>query len=186
MIPSFLILSAVWFISEVILARKKSLSAGARGFDRSSLSILWITIIISVSLGVYFSFGKSGSIDNDQWLFRFGGQIIIFLGLVIRWNAIIELKRFFTVKVAIQQNHRIVSTGVYRHIRHPAYLGSLISFAGLGLFFTNWISFIIVFIPILASFLYRINVEEKVLVTAFGDEYIEYSERTERLIPWLY
>ena len=75
---------------------------------------------------------------------------------------------------------------MYRFVRHPAYTGSLLSFLGLGLAFNNWLSLGLIFIPVLAAFLYRIKVEEKVLRGAFGRDYESYSAETARLIPWIF
>ena len=178
--------SLFWLGSEIILSRiKRSLSTDAR-FDRSSLRVLWITIFISVNLGVVLSFQRVGYFGGGSTLFPIVGIVAIVAGLIIRWIAIFSLKRQFTVDVAITKDHRIVSEGLYRFVRHPSYTGSLLSFLGLGLSFANIFSLVVIFPPICAAFLYRIHVEEKALVTAFGDEYVRYRNSTRRLIPWIY
>jgi protein-S-isoprenylcysteine O-methyltransferase Ste14 len=106
--------------------------------------------------------------------------------LVMRWLAILSLGRLFTVDVAIMQNHHVVRRGIYKWIRHPSYSGALLSFLGLGTAFSNYFSIAVIFVPICAAFLYRIQVEERALLAAFGDEYREYCATTRRLIPWLY
>jgi protein-S-isoprenylcysteine O-methyltransferase Ste14 len=111
---------------------------------------------------------------------------LIVAGLTIRWRAILTLKRQFTVDVSIRKDHRIVKTGIYRLIRHPAYAGSLLSFFGLGLFFTNYLSLIVIFLPICSAFLYRMTIEEKILVATFGEEYRDYYRTTKRLLPGVY
>jgi protein-S-isoprenylcysteine O-methyltransferase Ste14 len=50
----------------------------------------------------------------------------------------------------------------------------------------NWVSFIIIFFPILFAFIHRINIEERALVSSVGEEYIEYMRETKRLIPKTY
>ena len=178
--------SAIWLGSEIILSRmKRSLSTDAR-FDKSSLRILWTTIFVSVNSGVLLSFQRVGYFGGGSSVFPILGIIVIICGLLIRWIAIFSLKRQFTVDVAITKDHRIISEGIYRFVRHPAYAGSILSFLGLGLCFANVISLLLIFPPICAAFLYRIRVEEKALVDAFGDEYIRYCESTMRLVPWIY
>jgi len=108
------------------------------------------------------------------------------LGLLIRWTAILTLRKYFTVDVSILPGHQIVKKGLYKYIRHPAYAGSLVSFLGLGLAFSNWLSSIVIVVPILTAFIYRIQVEEQALIQAFGDEYLDYSNTTKRLIPKIY
>jgi protein-S-isoprenylcysteine O-methyltransferase Ste14 len=181
-----IIVSALWLGSEIILSRvKRSLSTDAR-FDKSSLRILWVTIFMSVNIGVVLSFQRVGYFGGGSSVFPIVGLVVVICGLVIRWIAIFSLRRQFTVDVAITKDHRIVSEGIYRVVRHPAYAGSILSFLGLGLCFANIISIVVIFPPICAAFLYRIRVEEKALVDAFGDEYISYCKSTKRLIPGVY
>jgi protein-S-isoprenylcysteine O-methyltransferase Ste14 len=111
---------------------------------------------------------------------------MIALGLAIRWIAIVSLGRMFTVDVAITRGHRLVRGGIYGVIRHPSYAGSLLSFLGLGLAFSNYLSAATIFIPICIAFLYRIHVEERTLAATFGDEYRDYCASTKRLIPGLW
>ena len=57
---------------------------------------------------------------------------------------------------------------------------------GMGPAFANWISFILIFFPILLAAFYRMLVVEAVLRIAFGEEFDDYSSKTKRLIPWIY
>ncbi|MGA9118248.1 MAG: isoprenylcysteine carboxylmethyltransferase family protein, partial [Bacteroidota bacterium] len=106
--------------------------------------------------------------------------------LLVRWLAILSLKRQFTVDVSIAEDHRIIRTGMYRFVRHPAYAGSLLSFLGLALCFSNYVSMVIIFVPICLAFLYRIHVEEEALINAFGSQYLDYCASTRRLIPGIF
>ncbi len=181
-----IIVSILWVGSEIILARtKRSLSTDMR-FDKSSLRFLWITITLSVNIGIIISFQRIGYFGNGSQIFPIAGLISIVFGLLIRWIAIFSLKHQFTVDVSIKQDHRIIRKGIYRFVRHPAYAGSLISFFGLGLCFANYFSILIIFLPICSAFLYRIHVEEKALIDNFGDEYINYCASTKRLIPGIF
>jgi protein-S-isoprenylcysteine O-methyltransferase Ste14 len=185
----FHLISLVWIISEVILTIvKHSKTEDSKELDKSSLRFVWITIVICVFIGVFLG------VWRIAW--RIGyipvkfisliGLILIVLGLIVRWTAILTLKKYFTVDVSILKEHKIIDKGIYKFIRHPAYAGSLLSFLGLGLAFSNWLSTLVIFIPILIAFIYRIRVEEKALIQAFGDEYLNYSKTTKRLIPKIY
>jgi protein-S-isoprenylcysteine O-methyltransferase Ste14 len=108
------------------------------------------------------------------------------IGLIIRWIAILSLNRSFRVKVTVAENQKLLTTGIYRCIRHPSYSGSLLSFLGLALVFNNWITIVVLFLPIFLAFLYRIRIEERVLYEAFEQEYEEYCQKSKRLIPGIY
>jgi len=87
--------------------------------------------------------------------------------------------------VAIQPGHRLVTSGVYGVIRHPSYLGLMISSLGWGLAFRSGIGVVLAAL-LIPPLLARIKAEERLLQSQFGDEYEAYCARTSRLIPGLY
>jgi protein-S-isoprenylcysteine O-methyltransferase Ste14 len=91
----------------------------------------------------------------------------------------------FSGLVAIQPGHTLVTSGVYGVIRHPSYLGLLVSSLGWGLVFRAGVSLLLTALMIL-PLLARIRAEERLLRTQFGDEYGAYCARTARLLPGLY
>ncbi len=179
------IVSVVWFASEIILGRLAKAALEKRQ-DNSSLKVIWTTIILSISVGILLSMKNIGSFYYYPIMIHTIGIIFIVCGLLLRWIAILTLRKFFTVQVTIKEDHKLVKTGIFKFIRHPSYLGSLLSFLGLGIALVNWLSIVIIFVPVLFAFLNRISVEEKVLIESFGDEYIHYIKETKILLPGLY
>lgn len=179
-------LSYLFFVSELallILKRSKKPSAIRRN-DKGSLLILWCTIIITLTAGFYIANYGSWGFSNNTILY-FG--IIIFLsGVILRWCAIFQLKKAFTVNVAINKEHTLKTNGLYTKIRHPSYSGLLLVLAGLSVSMSNIISFLVISISIFAAINYRIYVEEKVLTEEFGHSYIEYKAKTKKIIPGLF
>ncbi len=181
-----LIISIIWFSSEIILSRIKHSGEGTEDHDKFSLRILWISIIMSITLGIFVKNTSFTVLDSDSLFLYFSGIGLILYGLILRWVAILTLKKSFTVNVAVSKAQILVKDGIFRFIRHPAYFGSLCSFLGLGISFNNWLSIIAILIPVLTAFLYRIHIEEKVLLAAFGREYSAYCKKSKRLIPGLF
>jgi len=182
-----LIISVLWFFTEILIGRlthTKSSSGSER--DQKSLRVLWLTIIPSVTLGILVGLRGVGFVSQ---LFPIAfplGLAFITVGLLIRWWAVFTLRKYFTSNVAILPDHQLITSGIYGVLRHPAYAGSLLSFLGLGMVFSNWLSTIIIFIPIFLAFRYRIQVEETTLQEAFGEAYSSYSRKTRKLIPGVY
>jgi protein-S-isoprenylcysteine O-methyltransferase len=114
------------------------------------------------------------------------GCACLVLGISIRLSAVATLRQQFTTVVAIVAQHRIVDSGAYRRVRHPAYLGLLLSLLGFGLCSGNWVSLAVAVALPLAAILYRIRVEERALLRHFGPAYAEYASRTKRLVPGIY
>jgi len=91
----------------------------------------------------------------------------------------------FSGLVAIQPGHTLVTGGIYRVIRHPSYLGLLVSAFGWALAFRSGVGVLLAalsIVPVIA----RIHAEERLLSSEFGDEYTAYRARTSRLIPGIY
>jgi protein-S-isoprenylcysteine O-methyltransferase Ste14 len=179
-------ISVVWLGSEIVLSQMKHSGQSSSRHDKSSLRILWTVITISIFAGVWLGRSRVGSILTGTDIMPFLGIVIIVSGLAVRWAAILTLRKYFTVDVAISKDHKVIMTGLYRHIRHPAYLGSLISFLGLAVSFSNWLASLVMFLPIAGAFIYRIRVEERALDAFFGEAYRQYCSSTKRLIPGVF
>lgn len=175
----------LWFIAEFVNAR---IATGSRtqGLDRASLRVLWITLLLSIITASAVKKTGIGDWRQYQDLLLLTAALLVVVGATIRILAIATLKKFFTVRVTILSDHRLIQQGLYAYIRHPSYLGALIGFFGVGLGMCNGFSLLIVFVPILVAFLYRIHVEESALRQRFGEEYAAYCKSTKRLLPLLY
>ena len=176
----------LWISSEIILNHfLRSSKSDKKSFDKNTLLLLWVTILISVTIGVFVSKIITFPIFTNIRI-EFIGLVEIIFGILIRLVAIKQLGRFFTVDVTIRENHQLLQTGLYKFLRHPSYTGSLISFLGFGLSLNNWISLLLVFLPTLFAMIHRMNIEEKVLTEKFGKRYLDYISKTKRLIPFIY
>jgi len=97
------------------------------------------------------------------------------------WSVIARAR--YAVSWAMTENHRLVTWGPYRYVRHLSYLGYFLMF--LGLFFT-WPNFLTLFPLIAIPGYVRVTVEEeRFLLLRFGDQFLEYQRRTGRFIPKL-
>lgn len=182
----FIIIWVIWFISEILLNRLfRSGNYGKKNLDRGSIRIIWITIGIANTLGILSVVFLKAPLSH-QPMIQFLGLLLIVAGIIIRFIAVFSLRRFFTVDVTILDDHAVKMDGMYKLIRHPSYLGSLISFLGFGISLNNWISLIVILIPVTIAMLYRIRIEERLLTEHFGPEYSDYMIKTYRLIPWIY
>jgi protein-S-isoprenylcysteine O-methyltransferase Ste14 len=181
-------LSVVWLATEARINAAKRPGATASVDDRSSYLIFHVSTFAAVGIGLAVKLlavfvGGAGQILFVSPYLGYFGCLVMVGGMALRWAAIATLNKQFTVKVAIVEGHRIIDTGLYRLVRHPSYLGGLITFIGLGLAWENWICLLIILAVRLPATYYRISVEEKVLVAHFGEEYSAYRNRTKGLIP---
>jgi protein-S-isoprenylcysteine O-methyltransferase Ste14 len=119
--------------------------------------------------------------EGVRWL----GVLLYAAGGVLRLAPVFVLGRRFSGLVAIQPEHRLVSSGLYGVIRHPSYLGLFVLSLGWGLAFRSGVGVIlaVLTVPVLLA---RIDAEERLLSETFGAEYDAYRARTWRLIPYVY
>jgi protein-S-isoprenylcysteine O-methyltransferase Ste14 len=78
-----------------------------------------------------------------------------------------------------------VTTGIYRLIRHPSYLGLLAHRTRLGAQLRSGVGLLLLAL-LIPPLWRRIRAEERLLETQFGDEYRAYAKRTARLLPGIY
>ena len=186
MIKILICLSYLFGTSELILTvtkRSKQKNVKKKN-DRGSLIILWVIIILSITAGFNLAYYKTWSSLN--YFIYAMGIMVYFSGMIIRWTSIIQLKKAFTVDVAISRNQELKTDGLYRLVRHPSYLGTIMIVSGLSLCMNSLFSFLVVTIPVFLANIYRIHVEEAILVDEFGEKYKEYRKTTRKIIPYIY
>jgi protein-S-isoprenylcysteine O-methyltransferase len=121
----------------------------------------------------------------DSELLRWIGVALSVLGTAIRLAGLGSLGRQFSGHVTLQEDHQLVQTGPYRHVRHPMYLGFAVATAGLVLVFRSWLVFPVL-VWNLIFVLTRIHQEERLLGEHFATEFDSYRRRTWRLVPFVY
>ncbi|MGA8491860.1 MAG: isoprenylcysteine carboxylmethyltransferase family protein [Terriglobales bacterium] len=183
----FTILYWAWVASEVLLqvVTRTSRSRGEVR-DRGSLWLLLSVIFGSIWAATWYrDVNGRTMLAGAHWL-RMAAMVLLLVGLAIRWTAILTLGRSFSTNVAIHAAQTVHKTGLFRWVRHPSYAGMLLIFTAIGLSQRNWVSLAIMMVFPTAALLYRINVEEMALTEAFGEDYVEYSRVTKRLVPGIY
>ncbi len=178
---------AIWAVPEFFSSFSQHARDGSVRKDRGSYLVLIFSLYLGMVLAFLLAFrAPAADIRLDQSVFFSLGIALMLAGVALRWYAIRTLGRLFTREVAIQAGHEIIQVGPYRLLRHPAYTGSLITLLGVGLALTNWAGLVILLVLTMAGFLYRISIEERALIAAFGDPYREYMHHTRRLIPFIW
>jgi protein-S-isoprenylcysteine O-methyltransferase Ste14 len=181
-----IVFSFLYGLFEIFMSmRQRNKGSIVKSGDKLSI---WI-LIISISAGYWLSFiigaTKTGRIYHWNTFFAVGSVLII-IGLIIRITSIMTLKKQFTYMVSKIENHELIEKGLYKSIRHPGYLGQLIIFTGTSTLLSNWLSVLLMIIPVFLGYYYRIIVEEKFMINQMGQKYIDYQKRTKRLIPKIY
>jgi protein-S-isoprenylcysteine O-methyltransferase Ste14 len=176
---------ATLVMAGVGLLSNANLSAG----EREARGNRWVLIAFAVVgllgawLPAYSDRKNFWTLDGDtiRWL----GVVLFIAGGTLRLWPVFVLGHRFSGLVAIQPGHSLMTTGIYRVIRHPSYLGLLVNSLGWALTFRSGAGILltaVTFVPLVA----RIRAEEALLRSQFGAEYDDYRGRTARLIPGLW
>ena len=165
--------------------RNRNKSRVTSSGDKGSLWLLYGLITIGYFLSFAIGMTKIGRIYHWNTFFAIGAVLVV-IGLIIRIMSIMTLRQYFTYSVAKVEHHELIETGLYKHIRHPGYLGQLLIFLGISISISNWLSILLMMIPIAIGYIYRINVEERFMIEQLGENYLDYQKRTRRIIPKVY
>ena len=181
---AFLVL---WVLLAVATAAFRRPGAPSR-YDRSQIvwrSVLGIWAFVALLiLGPWEYTHLTGPLPRDGLLAWIGIGLFA-VGILINAWAMAVLRSLYTVRLSVQPDHRLVTSGPYRVVRHPGYFGFLLALPGMG-FALGSLSILVFAVLILGWIITRIREEEGMLVEQFGDAYREYQSRTKRLIPFLY
>jgi protein-S-isoprenylcysteine O-methyltransferase Ste14 len=182
----FYIVYSLWWLSELIgaLLIPALRRRGTTQVRKDQGSAMLIVSSIFIAIFIAFGFGYTGTGQLPEWVF-YPGIFLMLLGIVIRQYAIAVLGRFFSLTVRVAEDHKVVDRGPYKLVRHPSYTGVLVTFLGLGLAVQSWAAILTLLIVFAVAYGYRIRVEEKTLISQLGEDYVSYTKRTKRLIPYL-
>lgn len=122
---------------------------------------------------------------GDQKLFQpavIAGTPIVLAGLVLSMRAQSELGKNWVGGIGLHKQHRLITSGPYRYVRHPLYSGMLVSAIGLGIIGWN-IFFLLMTLCFACSYAIRSIGEDHALHQRFGKQYLKYYTTTGSLIP---
>ncbi len=184
--PAFIALVVIFvLLLGASMFTQGNLNPGERE-DRGNRWVLWTITGLSIALAYVPAYtDRIGFWTLDGEATRWIGVALGAIGGTLRLLPVFVLGKRFSGLVAIQKEHRLMTTGIYATIRHPSYLGLLMTTFGWVLVFRSGVGLIIaaLFVPIIMG---RIRAEERLLASQFGAEYDAYRKRTSRLIPGVY
>ncbi len=166
------------------LAFERQPTLRAEAGDRS----LWMlvpggvgVIFLPVLEYLFFPF-----IGNPAIGWQIAGLGLVGSGLALRIWVRLTIGRLYSGKLQVKTGHRVVTSGPYRFVRHPGYDGILLEALGLIVGFSSLLGGLAWIFLLVPGFIYRIKVEEKLLIDEFGEEYGRYARSTRRLVPGVY
>lgn len=188
--PYALIFWAVYlwaFVPEMrILRRARKEVRHSDSKDRGSLRVMAIGMTAALVLAFPLAFLERWSFDEATHRQSFAaGILLIVLGSLLRRACWRTLGEYFTGDVQARSGQPVIRSGPYSLVRHPSYSAGMIVFAGVGLALCNWLSLAVLTIVAIATYSYRVRVEEDALLAATGEPYRAYMQESKRFIPYI-
>jgi protein-S-isoprenylcysteine O-methyltransferase Ste14 len=182
----FVIAIVCFFIAEqigaVIIPTIRRGGAKVQRRQRNVGSNIMVYVSWMAVLSVSAILASKGIAPLPDWVYYLG-IVLMLVGIAFRQWAIAVLGRYFSGVIGVQKEQKVVKSGPYHLIRHPSYTGVLIFYAGMGLAVQSWAAVLIATAIFGIVYGYRMFLEEKVLISEFGNSYVEYMKRTKRVIP---
>ena len=153
--------------------------------DKSSVLLILFMSFISIAFPIIIW----AYIDKEQNSYGFAfitGLCMIFIGLSYRAWAVYKLGKYFTPTVQIQKEHRLITSGPYKYVRHPSYMGAFLAITGGALSLQTIIGYLISCIAMGYAYKVRIRIEEKEMEAHFGNVYRVYKSHSKKLIPFMW
>jgi protein-S-isoprenylcysteine O-methyltransferase Ste14 len=113
------------------------------------------------------------------------GVVALCGALLLFYRSHADLGRNWSISLEIRNEHRLVTTGIYRFVRHPMYSSFFLLAVAQLMLLPNWFAGATGLIGVGMLYAFRIRQEERMMTERFGAEYREYVAHTARLIPWL-
>ena len=183
---AFGVTAAVWVIGERILSFR-DLRSGAWKSRQDVGSYFAVTagIVGGFAAGLVLAIQQT-LVLPDPVLWVVAGLTVAWAGMLLRLWSVLTLGRLFTTTVVVRPEQAVVTSGPYRIVRHPSYLGVLILLAGFGLSLGDLASVAVMVVLPALGLIWRIRVEEAALRDGLGDSYVEYCRGRSRLVPWIW
>ena len=176
-----LILGVVLFLKAPELLEKRLQSKEKESTQKGVVAISGLMFIGSFVLaGLDFRFGWT---NVPAWVVVLASVILLvsygMYGEVMRENA------YLSRTVEVQENQKVIDTGLYGVIRHPMYTATIFLFLAMPLVLGSWIAFAVMLLyPV--AIIARIGNEEKVLEEGLQG-YTEYKKKVKyRLLPFVW
>jgi len=149
------------------------------------LALMWITGVILPLVAIFTPFLSFADYPLHPGAFAMG-TVVLCLGIWLFYRSHADLGRNWSISLEIREDHQLVRSGVYRHIRHPMYTAIFLTALAQALLLSNWLAGPSCFLAFLVMFALRIGREETMMLNKFGEAYGDYMNRTKRLIPHLW
>jgi protein-S-isoprenylcysteine O-methyltransferase Ste14 len=195
MTPFEIVFLSGWIVEEIIRLphrRRYRKELREKGAAHSRMTALGVTLDMLAFLGMevvplfaifssWLDFAGYQMPDGLGWL----GALLMAGSIALLVLAHRDLGRNWSPSVDLRQEHKLVTQGIYAHLRHPIYASVWLWCLAQALLVHNWIGGLAGLLLFLPVYLTRLPVEEGMMLDQFGEQYREYKRRVGGIFPRL-
>jgi protein-S-isoprenylcysteine O-methyltransferase Ste14 len=111
------------------------------------------------------------------------GTVLIILSLLVFWRSHADLGLNWSPSLEIRTEHKLITNGIFGYIRHPMYASQWIWVIAQPLLLQNWVAGFLNLFVFIVFYALRVRAEEKMMLDTFGNEYLEYMNKTGAVLP---
>lgn len=151
--------------------------------DPFAMAVLFVIPLIAPMTAAYGASHALFTLPHANTV-SWAGVALVLVGLSVRIAAMLQLGARFSPLVALQRTHALETRGLYSLVRHPGYLGALLTCLGVSVAFGSGLALPLP-VLMLSAQMARVRREEALLGAHFGEAWTEYVRRTGALLPRL-
>ncbi|RMG65627.1 MAG: isoprenylcysteine carboxylmethyltransferase family protein [Bacteroidetes bacterium] len=149
--------------------------------DRLLLALIGVAMLLPLA-AIFSDWLTFADYALPRWTLVPGGLLTIaFVWLL--WRSHADLGDNWAKTLEIRQAHQLVSSGVYRRMRHPMYAAHLLWGLSLPFLIGNWLAAAPLFLTSWLLYRYRAPQEEAMMIDRFGEAYLAYRSRSGSIWP---
>ena len=157
--------------------------------ETSGARLATVALLVAGAALIFEPTGPFGRLNgrfvpDREWI-KGCGELLVAAGVTLAIWARWHIGQFWSARVTLKEDHRLIQSGPYARVRHPIYTGVLLAMMGTTLFVGVWRALLGVLLVFVTHWL-KARREEALLTEQFGAEYQEYRERTGSLVRRLY
>lgn len=141
-------------------------------------------LLETAGIGLAFSLARPTG-EPEAWWRLATAMVLSVLSCVLSWGAVKHLGKQFRVNAGLYEDHELVRTGPYAVVRHPIYAGLLGMLLATIVLLTPWHLALVSLALFIVGTEIRVNTEDGLLRSRFGDAFEEYRRRVPAYIPFV-
>ena len=166
------------------LKTEKSVVRRIDGLEKALLAFVMLGSLLAPAAYLFTPLLRFADYDLPTFV-PWIGVLVMTLALWAFWRSHADLGRQWSISLEVREDHRLITEGAYRSIRHPMYLAIWLFSLAQALLLENWLAGFGALVSFLPMYVIRAPREEAMMLETFGDEYREYMKRTGRILPGL-